>query len=201
MLPGVPERYVRERMAAAGGNELESGKFASPESSAALAANCFGWFNERPHLLPSFPSMDEHSWTPQSVEIEICARFPWSGGKHPWLDSCVLTNDTLIGVESKRFEPFRDRKNQQAGAKHACFERRARFPSAWMQSRLRPVTLWQLVSRLNGACSSPCRAGSMPLPQVPCSAVCGFAPIPRVPDATIPDFFQKDESSSLSSNL
>ena len=45
----------------------------------------------------------------------ICARFPWSGGRHPWLDAVVWTATQLIGVESKRYEPFR------AGAKRASF--------------------------------------------------------------------------------
>ncbi|ANY77487.1 hypothetical protein BB934_03990 [Microvirga ossetica] len=34
-------------------------------------------------------------------------RFPWSGGRHPCLDLLVETSDTLIGVESKRYEPYR----------------------------------------------------------------------------------------------
>src|SRR5262245_49687207 len=38
-LPGVPEFYVRQRLSVAGGNEIGSGKFAHPESSAALAVN------------------------------------------------------------------------------------------------------------------------------------------------------------------
>jgi len=54
-LPGVPEHLVRQALDRAGGNELASGKFANPESSAALAANGFGWFIERPALLPAFP--------------------------------------------------------------------------------------------------------------------------------------------------
>ena len=37
-------------------------------------------------------------------------RFPWRGGRHPWLDAAVETGTHLIGVESKRFEPFRDAK-------------------------------------------------------------------------------------------
>lgn len=38
-------------------------------------------------------------------------RFPWAGGRHPWLDAAVETERYLIGVESKRFEPFRDAKS------------------------------------------------------------------------------------------
>lgn len=36
-------------------------------------------------------------------------RFPWRGGEHPWLDAGVETTTHLLGVESKRFEPFRDK--------------------------------------------------------------------------------------------
>ncbi len=42
--PGVPVALVYTRLAAAGGNEIRSLKFAPPESSAALAVNAFGWF-------------------------------------------------------------------------------------------------------------------------------------------------------------
>jgi hypothetical protein len=44
------------------------------------------------------------------VDVEYQARFPWSGGRHPWLDAIALTATHLIGIESKRFEPFRDTK-------------------------------------------------------------------------------------------
>lgn len=108
-LPGVPIDKVLGRLAKAGGNEIQSGKLTSPESSAALAVNAFGWFVERPHLLPPFPRMDA-SRPPTLVEVEYCARFPWSGGRHPWLDAFVETPACIIGVESKRFEPFRDKK-------------------------------------------------------------------------------------------
>ena len=110
-LSGVPENLVRQALDRAGGNELASGKFASPESSAALAVNGFGWFIERPALLPPFPNLDDIEWSPMSVEIERQMRFPWNGGRHPWLDAAVVTESCLIGVESKRFEPFRDTKH------------------------------------------------------------------------------------------
>ena len=44
------------------------------------------------------------------VEVEYCARFPWAGGRHPWLDALVETPLRLFGIESKRFEPYRDAK-------------------------------------------------------------------------------------------
>ena len=47
-------------------------------------------------------------WPALEVDVECCARFPWRGGKHPWLDAMVKTHTSLIGIESKRHEPFRD---------------------------------------------------------------------------------------------
>ena len=109
-LPGVPVQHVLGRLAKAGGNEVETGKLASPESSAALAVNCFGWFIPRPELLPPFPSLRD-AFPAELVDVEYQARFPWAGGRHPWLDAVVITESHLIGVESKRFEPFRDKKS------------------------------------------------------------------------------------------
>ena len=114
-LPGVPADRVLARLAKAGGNEVESGKLLSPQSSAALAVNTFGWFVERPALFPPLPGMDA-AMPPIGVDVEYCARFPWRGGRHPWLDAVVETAERLIGVESKRFEPFRDRKTASLSA-------------------------------------------------------------------------------------
>lgn len=109
-LAGVPGAYVLRRLAEAGGNEVGLGKFGSDESSAALAVNTFGWFIERPELLPPLPGMAPDTKI-MLVDVEYCARFPWRGGRHPWLDAVVATATQLIGVESKRFEPFRDKKS------------------------------------------------------------------------------------------
>ena len=106
-LPGIPVSHVATRLAKAGGKEIESGKLLSSESSAALAVNCFGWLIERPELLPPLIGL-ETAGVPELVDVVFCARFPWSGGRHPWLDAVVQTPTTLIGIESKRFEPFRD---------------------------------------------------------------------------------------------
>jgi len=108
-LPGVPATHVLARLAKAGGNEIQSGKLSSHESSAALAVNCFGWFIERPGQLPCLPGL-ENAGVAEWVEVEFCARFPWAGGRHPWLDAVVQTETTFVGIESKRFEPFRDAK-------------------------------------------------------------------------------------------
>ncbi len=86
-LPGVPVPYILERLRKADGREVSSGKLASPESSAALAVNTFGWFHDRPQRLPPFPILGEGISRPTSVEVEYCARFPWAGGRHPWLDA------------------------------------------------------------------------------------------------------------------
>lgn len=114
-LPGVPVDHVLRRLGEAAGDELASGKFASPESSAALAVNCFGWFIPRPDRLPVLPGL-ESVGRPRLVDVEFCARFPWSGGRHPWLDAVVQTDTHLIGIESKRFEPFRDGKKVSLSA-------------------------------------------------------------------------------------
>lgn len=110
-LPGVPEDLVRAALAAAGGKEIESGKFDSLESSAALAVNAFGWFINRPSELPAFPTLADIDWPAMRVDVERQMRFPWRGGRHPWLDAAVETQTHLVGVESKRFEPFRDAKS------------------------------------------------------------------------------------------
>ena len=113
-LPGVPTVYLRERLEKADGHELTSGKLASKESSAALAVNTFGWFHDRPERLPIFPTLQQPSNPAELVEIEHCARFPWSGGRHPWLDAFIETPTCIIGVESKRFEPYRGKKKAQS---------------------------------------------------------------------------------------
>lgn len=109
-LSGVPADLVTAALAKAPGNEIASGKFDNPESSAALAVNGFGWFLQRAADLPPFPPLTDLNWPAQSVAIERQMRFPWSGGRHPWLDAAVETPTHLIGVESKRFEPFRGAK-------------------------------------------------------------------------------------------
>lgn len=109
-LPGVPADRVIERLHRAGGNEIGSGKLGSLQSSAALAVNTFGWFIDRPTLLP-LPATLRHVGSPTLVDVEYCARFPWPGGRHPWLDAIIETDTHLVGVESKRYEPYRDRKS------------------------------------------------------------------------------------------
>jgi hypothetical protein len=109
-MPGVPEHLVRAALIKAGGNEIDSGKLDSPESSAALAVNAFGWFLARPTDLPPFPPLLDLDWPADRIDVERQMRFPWPGGRHPWLDAAVETATHLIGIESKRFEPFRDAK-------------------------------------------------------------------------------------------
>jgi len=107
-LPGVPAEAVLAALSRSPGNELSSGKFDSPESSAALAVNAFGWFLERPSALPPLPGVP--MGRVEAVEVEAEMRFPWKGGRHPWLDAALVTPTTLVGVESKRYEPFRPGK-------------------------------------------------------------------------------------------
>jgi len=107
LLPGVPVDLILEIYGRAPGNEIASGKFASPESSAALAANTFGPFMTRPAELQPPPGGEAWGWPASSVRLEAILRFPWKGGRHPCLDALVETPAALIGVESKRYEPFR----------------------------------------------------------------------------------------------
>ncbi len=122
LLPGVPLDLILDAYGRAPGNEIASGKFASPESSAALAANTFGPFVARPGALQPPPGGEAWGWPASSVRLEAILRFPWSGGRHPCLDALVETRATLIGVESKRYEPFR-----------------AKAPTAWSAAYWRPV--------------------------------------------------------------
>lgn len=109
-LPGVSEERLRAIYDRAAGNEIASGKFASSQSSASLAANGFGWFLDRPGDCPLFPPIADLAGPVREVAVERELRLPWSGGRHPWLDAVLWTDTHVIGVESKRYEPFRDTK-------------------------------------------------------------------------------------------
>lgn len=106
-LPGVPSAEIEAAFGAAPGNEITSGKFDSPESSAALAANAFGFFLNRPGDLPPLPGCERQAWLARRLALEAEVRFPWRGGRHPVLDCLIATPSALIGIESKRYEPFR----------------------------------------------------------------------------------------------
>lgn len=108
-LPGVAAPEIEAIFEAAPGNEIASGKFDHPESSAALAANAFGFFLDRAPELPALPGCGTETWPARSLTLEREVRFPWRGGRHPVLDCLVQTPSALIGIESKRFEPYRTR--------------------------------------------------------------------------------------------
>ena len=109
-LPGVPGRQIEDIYNAAPGKEIASGKFDSAESSAALAANTFGYFLNRPGDLPPLPGCDDVEWPASSLALEKEVRFPWkSRWGHPVLDVVAANSSALIGIESKRLEPYRDR--------------------------------------------------------------------------------------------
>ena len=115
-LPGVPAAQVEAIFNAAPGNEIAIGKFDSPKSSSALAANTFGFFLNRPHDLPPLPGCDFVTWPAHSLNLEKTVNFPWRGGRHPVLDVLITTPSSLIGIESKRFEPF-----ESSTLSDACF--------------------------------------------------------------------------------
>lgn len=108
-LPGLDADRIGTFYRGAPGNEFDSGKFGHPDSSAALAANAFGFFLAAPQNLPPLPGIAASDWAPETVTLETSLRFPWAGGHHPCLDVVVQGERLLVGIESKRHEPFRDR--------------------------------------------------------------------------------------------
>lgn len=169
-LPGVSIAKCIEALAKAGGNEVESGKLISPESSAALAVNTFGWFLDRPKALPAFPCLSDLDWPAVKVDVERQMRFPWSGGRHPWLDAAVETQTYLIGVESKRFEPFRDAKTGQLSPAYDRDVWGAEMgPYAALRDRLRKANEFrfldavQLVKHAFGLLTEGRRLGKQPV--------------------------------------
>lgn len=109
-LPGVPGREVEAIYETAPGREIASGKFDSPASSAALAANALGFFLNRVSDFPPLPGCEAESWPARALRLEAEIRFPWRGGRHPVFDGLLETPSALIGIESKRFEPYRSKQ-------------------------------------------------------------------------------------------
>ncbi len=142
LVQDVSQEYVISRLSKAAGKELESGKFLSPESSSALAVNTFAFFNPFSQKMPPLPKI-ENSFPAISVDIEYQARFPWRGGRHPWLDAFVETETNIIGIESKRFEPFRDAKKidiSDAYDRHVWGDNMARYKKLRDNLRDRSLT-------------------------------------------------------------
>ena len=108
-LPRVPRKQIEDIYNTTPGKEIASGKFDSPESSAALTANTFGFFLNQRGDLPPLPGCEDVEWPPSSLALEKKVSLPWRGGTHPVLDVLIPTSSSLIGIESKRFEPFRDK--------------------------------------------------------------------------------------------
>mgnify|MGYP000042837489 CR=1 FL=1 len=107
-LPDLPVDGIMECLKRSPGHEVRTGKFDGPESSASLVANAFGWFLNRAQVLPPLPSVPAGQVTSVTLEAEM--RFPWAEGRHPWLDVAIEPHTTLIGIESRRYEPFRPMK-------------------------------------------------------------------------------------------
>lgn len=116
LLPHLPRGRVEAIYRAAPGNEIGKGKFENPESSAALVANAFGFFLDRPDILPALPGLRAIDWSVSELSLECQLLFPWTGGRHPCLDVVIRTQGPLIGVESKRYEPYRPKKQKPHSA-------------------------------------------------------------------------------------
>jgi len=76
IVPGLPVDVIWAASGAAPGNEIESGKFFSEESSSALVANAFGPFLHRPGDLPRLPGTENHRWPASRLRPEFVLRFP-----------------------------------------------------------------------------------------------------------------------------
>jgi hypothetical protein len=108
-LPDLPADLIRKYYTDAPGNEIGSGKFSHPESSAALVANAFGLFLEQPGDMPPIPGCEQW-WSPaSSISLETTLQFPWRKGRHPCLDVLAVTEFAVFAIESKRFEPYREK--------------------------------------------------------------------------------------------
>ena len=114
LLAGLPVDLIRAAYEAAPGNEIESGKFASPESSAALVANTFGFFLDRADDLPPLPGTATERWPATNVRLEAIVRLPWAGGRHPCLDVLIETPSALIGVEFEALRAVPDKAASRA---------------------------------------------------------------------------------------
>ena len=57
--------------------------------------------------MPPLPDCSDVEWPARSLWLEATLLFPWRRGRHPVLDCLVATPSHLIGIESKRFEPYR----------------------------------------------------------------------------------------------
>lgn len=102
-LPGVPAEAVLASL-----GRLPGSDFDSPDSSSALVANTFGWFLDRPRQLLPLPGVP--MGLPEMVELGVEMQLPMRSTRHPRLDAVVTTSTTLVGIASKRYQPFRPPK-------------------------------------------------------------------------------------------
>jgi hypothetical protein len=102
-LPGVPAEAVLAALGRLPGSDLDS-----PDSSSALVANTFGWFLDRPRQLLPLPGVP--MGLPETVELGVEMQLPMRSTRHPRLDAVVTTPTTLVGIASKRYQPFRPAK-------------------------------------------------------------------------------------------
>jgi hypothetical protein len=109
LLPHLDREAILSVYAAAPGDEISSGKFSNPASSAALAANMFGPGLTTPSLFKASDVWANSAGAAQAVTLEAIVRFAWRGGRHPCLDALLSGPGWLCGVESKRYEPYRSK--------------------------------------------------------------------------------------------
>lgn len=70
LLPGLPAERIRAPYTRVARNEIGTGKFGSPESSAALVANVFGAFLDEAQRLPPLPGTGGDGWPALDVQLD-----------------------------------------------------------------------------------------------------------------------------------
>jgi hypothetical protein len=106
-LLGVPELLVRAALQNAGGNEIESGKTREPGKQRRAGLQHVRMVPHKTVRAAALPPACRHRMAAPVGQVERQMRSPWRGGRHPWLDAAVGTEHHLIGIASKRYEPFR----------------------------------------------------------------------------------------------
>ncbi|HEX9810003.1 MAG TPA: hypothetical protein VGC25_10450 [Alphaproteobacteria bacterium] len=106
----LPREAILAAYERAAGSFLAGSDLTGPDSSAALVANTFGLFLIGPERLPPIPGTEACGWPAERVGLEECARFPWwPAGDQSWLDVLMETETHVVGIESTRYEPFREK--------------------------------------------------------------------------------------------
>ena len=109
-LPGVPGEQIEEIYNTAPGKRNRKGQVRQPGIISRSRREHLRFLPQSTGDLPPLPGCEDVEWPAHSLALEKEVRFPWKARwGHPVLDVLIATSAALIGIESKRFEPFRDK--------------------------------------------------------------------------------------------